>query len=79
MQLREKESGHGTLSPTKAVDSEIKAAKEPAENSRKPVELAPTWQAECELCLGPSKAIAVLKATASDASERSSETDLTVS
>lgn len=74
LQLEEKENAQGSSAPARVTDQNAKPLEEPAENQKEtPAEaqkestgLAPSWEAQCQRCLGASKAIAVLKASGSE-------------
>ena len=61
LQVEEKENAQGSVTP-RPSDQPSKPLVEPAENQNEVPALLQTWEAQCQKCLGPSRAIAVLKA-----------------
>ena len=59
-QVEEKENAQGMV-PSKFTDQQAKPLEQPAEKN-KITPLLPTWEAQCQTCLGASQALAVLKA-----------------
>lgn len=62
LQLEEKENA-GAKIPTRPADQPTKPLSNSTEEREKLPALATTWEAQCQKCLGASKAIAVLKAS----------------
>ncbi len=65
VKVEEKENAQGSVTP-KPSEQPSKPLVEPAENQNDPPSSLSLWEAQCQKCLGPSRAIAVLKAAGAE-------------
>ena len=65
LQVEGKENAQGSVT-SKTSEEASQPLTEPAENKNEILAVPPTWEAQCQKCLGPSQAIAVLKAASTE-------------